>query len=187
MDDGGSWAGVAVIGLAAAAGLICVVGTMGWNAGGLRADAESVAAPESRLSDELGEHPLSLDPFNYTNCASMIGCFDWNERRWEQWVEEQLAAGKDPFGPHETASNCVGFCFNGIVESVDEEDRRLARVVMIGKKGKRTPALVERTSVSSSSVIPAGEGQPVRFACFDRVFEKDELRFESCSQMVATE
>jgi hypothetical protein len=100
---------------------------------------------------------------------------------------EQLAAGEDPFPPPEPAPNCVGFCFNATIDSVNEENRRLARVVMIGKKGKRTPALVERTSILSSSRGPAAEGEPVRFACYDRFRGEDGLRFESCSQMATLE
>jgi hypothetical protein len=192
MDDGGSRAGVALVGVAIALGLIVAVGTMGTDSGGLGAHGEPVAEsaelsePEPQFPDDLVE-PESYDITRYTNCASMIGCLNWDERDSEQWVEEQLAAGEDPFPPHELASNCVGFCFNATIDSVDEENWRLARVVMIGKKGKRTPALVERTSIRSSSRGPAAEGKPVRFACFDRFLEEDGLRFESCSQMATLE
>jgi len=178
-------------------GLLVVVGTRGVDSGGLEAKEEQVAGPAERTEVELTEaelhfaedlvEPESRDITGYSNCASLIGCIDWNGPDWKRWVEEKLAAGEDPFPPPEPASNCVGFCFNATIDSVDEENWRLARVVMIGKKGKRTPARVERTSILSSSRMPAAEGKPVRFACLDRFREKDGLRFESCSQMATLE
>ena len=195
MDDEGSRADVALIGAAITVGMIVVVSMTETPTGGAesheerRAESAELAGPaevtevEPELPDELGEFPWSSNTLS--NCASMIGCFDWSEWNWKQWVEEQLAAGKDPFGPHETASSCVGFCFNAFVESVDEEDRRLARVLMIGKTGEITPAIVERTTIFPSSERPEAEGKPMRFACFDRFVEEDGLRFESCSQMAA--
>ena len=191
MGDGERWRGAVLVGISIAVGVLIVVGSMRSDSEllGAReqapADSDELAEPEPQLFDELGERPWSRNTLS--NCASMIGCYDWGEWQWEQWVEEQLAAGKDPFGPHETASACVGFCFNAIIESVDEENRRLARVVMIGKQGRRTPAIVERTSILSSSHIPAAYGEPVRFACFDRFVDEDGLRFESCSQMATLE
>ena len=109
----------------------------------------------------------------------MIGCNDWNESDRKRWIEEQIAAGEDPFPPPEPASNCVGFCFDATIDSVDEDNWRLARVVMIGKKGKRTPARVERTSILSSSRMPAAEGKPVRFACWTASAKKTDYEFKS--------
>jgi len=173
-------------------GLRVVVGTTGVDSGGLGAQGEPVAGSaelseaELQFPDELVE-PESRDINGYRNCASVIGCIMEIERDSDRSVDGQLAAGEDPFPPPEPASNCVGFCFNATIDSVNEENRRLARVVMIGKKGKRTPALVERTSIRSSSRGPAAEGKPVRFACYDRFRGEDGLRFESCSQMAAVE
>jgi hypothetical protein len=193
MDAGGSRAHVAFVGVAIALGLLVVVGTAGVDSGGLEAKEEQVAGPAERTEVELTEaelhfaedfvEPESRDTTGYSNCASLIGCIDWNGPDWTRWVEEQIAAGEDPFPQPEPASNCVGFCFNATIDSVNEDNWRLARVVMVGKKGERTPAVVERTSILSSSRRPAAEGKPVRFACYDRFRGEDGLRFESCSQM----
>ena len=182
MVDSRSWAGVAVAGFAIALALFVVASGMEPDSGG-----PELTEQEPKFPDVLGESDRPASVFDYTNCASMIGCLDGRPEDRERWMREQLEAAERREAVAEPASGCVGFCFNAIVESVDEESWRVARVVMIGKKGKRTPAIVERTSIRSSSRGPAAEGKPVRFACFDRVRGEEGLRFESCSQMVAGE
>ena len=55
MDDGGSRARVAFVGVAIALGLLVVVGTTGVDSGGLEAQEEPVAGPAERTEVRLTE------------------------------------------------------------------------------------------------------------------------------------
>jgi len=189
MDDGGSRAGVAGVGFAIALALAVVVVCPKARTTSVDGTAELTEEEKQLFPDSLQEFAAPRSIFDYAvpPCEPAFASAYWNDWAWKRWVEEQLAAGKDPFPPPEPASNCVGFCFDATIDSVDEDNWRLARVRMIGKKGKKTPALVERTRILSSSRGPATEGKPVRFACFDRFRGEDGLRFEGCSQMATLE
>jgi hypothetical protein len=179
LDERGRQTGVVLAGFAIALGLFVTVGRMGENSEEPPPREEPFeASARTEQERELLDAPRDAGSFDglleYSNCASMIGCY-------EPGRLERLAWEPEP------ASNCVGFCFNAVVEAVDEQNWRVANVVIVGKTGKRTPAVVERTRISSSSRDPAAEGKPVRYACFNRVRGKDGLRFESCSQMATLE
>lgn len=133
------------------------------------------------LGDLTDAHELP-DP---QNCASMIGCVLEGPSSATRLQPEQAA--ENAALPKPSTANCVGFCFNAIVESVDQEDPRVARVSVIGTNDQRTTAVVERTSIQPSSHEPAAEGFPVRFACFSRSGGTDGVHFESCVQMAAKE
>lgn len=161
---------VAVVALAVALGLAVFV-AMGPHSGGVPVH-EELAGASFGLNAPAEEDGPNLS--GYPSCASAIGC------PYQSFVGLEEVMAED-----ETASNCVGFCFNAVVQSVDEQNWRIANVVMIGKNGKTTPATVERTRIVSSSRDPAAGGLPVRFACFDWVGRRDSARFESCTQMPA--
>ena len=170
----GSQAGAALVGFAIGLALYATAGEM----------KPSPAEPPPQ------EEPADAQPkrvHGYSNCASMIGCYVPSRLETRLWDLEKLEMAKRGEPLVEPTSSCVGFCFNAVIESVDEENWRIANVGRGEEMGKRTRAVVERTRVLSSSRDPAAEGKPVRFACFDRIDGESELRFESCSQMAVLE
>lgn len=180
---------MALVAVAVALGLVVFAGMPNPDPEGTPVHEEQAAVemiePGWLVDPDSDDRPVGL--LDYSNCASMIGCYEpgsLERRAWEQEKLEMLERGEELVEP---ASNCIGFCFNAVVESVDDENWRIANVVIVGEKGKTTPAIVERTRIWPSSRGPASEGQPVRFACYDRVLGEDGLRFESCSQMAVLE
>ena len=82
------------------------------------------------------------------------------------------------------SGDCVGFCFNAFVKSVDQQNRWNAKVDIIEWNGTRTRAVVHRWRVLAESRAPAREGMPVRFACFDKLDDVGRVpAFEGCVQM----
>ena len=91
-----------------------------------------------------------------------------------------------PGRAEEFTEGCIGFCFDAIIKAVDEENPRIARVVIIEEDGTKMRAVVHRSRVSKGSRAPAREGMPLRFACFDRFDDAGRApRFEDCVQMTA--
>jgi hypothetical protein len=98
-------------------------------------------------------------------------------RSWDQLL---------PATPVQSSDNCVGYCFNAIVESESDENGRVARVVILEEDGALTRGTVHRSHVSGGARIAAQEGEPVRFACFDSFDDAGTAaRFEDCVQMLA--
>ena len=109
------------------------------------------------------------------NCS--VPEYELDGRTWEQLPAAVLEQSSD---------NCVGFCFNAVVESADDESSRIARIIMVGEDGALTRGVVERSRVLNNSRSAADEGTPVRFACFDRTEDSEgTTRFDDCVQMLA--
>lgn len=83
----------------------------------------------------------------------------------------------------ESSDNCVGYCFDAVVASVDRDDARMARVVVFGEDGAPTRAVVERTSMTDQSRSAAYYGTAVRFTCFERANTAPVPRFKGCAQV----
>ena len=83
----------------------------------------------------------------------------------------------------ESSDDCVGYCFDAIVESVDGDDSRVARVVVFGEGGAPTRAVVERTSMTDESRSATYYGSAVRFLCFEKANSAAVPRFEGCAQV----
>lgn len=98
-------------------------------------------------------------------------------RSWEELPAAALEQSSD---------NCVGFCFNAVVESESEENSRIARVRVVGEDGALTRGVVDRSRVLTNSHVAVQDGEPVRFACYDRVEgPRGATRFDDCVQMLA--
>ena len=91
--------------------------------------------------------------------------------------------GLQPARIAESHDDCVGYCFDGIVESVDRDDARVARVVVFGEGGSLGRAVVERTRVTKDSRSATYYGESVHFTCFDKVDTVAVPRFEGCAQV----
>lgn len=80
----------------------------------------------------------------------------------------------------QSSDNCVGYCFDAIIHSVSDADRRVARVVVFGTDGRPMRAFVQRTRPYVTPSSPLEERRSVRFACFERAEEHPVPRFEGC-------
>ena len=134
----------------------------------------------------------SSDPFDDGRCADPADCarsLDGSRSAFRPvYASDRSSASRDPKdGCVRAASpsgDCVGFCFNAFVKSVDQQNWRNAKVDIIERNGTRTRAVVRRSHVSPESRAPAREGMPVRFACFDKLDDVGRVPgFEGCVQM----
>ena len=91
--------------------------------------------------------------------------------------------GLPPARVAESSDDCVGYCFDAIVESVDGDDSRVARVVVFGEGGAPSRAVVERTRMSDTSRSATYYGDAVHFTCFEKADAAPVPRFEGCAQM----
>jgi hypothetical protein len=104
--------------------------------------------------------------------------YEAQDRSWEELP---------PASVDQSSDGCVGYCFNAVIESESDDDSR-ARVVLPGDNGALTRGVVDRTRVLRSSVTAVQEGEPVRFACFDRIAGPGGAPlFDDCVQMAAYE
>jgi hypothetical protein len=134
----------------------------------------------------------SSDPFDDGRCADPAGCtpsLDGSSSAFRRvYASGRSSTSRDPKdGCVRAASpsgDCVGFCFNAFVKSVDPQNWRNAKVDIIERNGTRTRAVVHRSHVLAESRAPALEGMPVRFACFDKLDDVGRVPgFEGCVQM----
>jgi hypothetical protein len=102
--------------------------------------------------------------------------YELDNRGWEQLPAAVI---------EQSSADCVGFCFNAIVESESDENSRIARVMVLGEDGTRTRGVVDRTQVLTNSLAAVQGGEPVRFACFDSFAGPGGApQFDDCVQMV---
>ena len=74
--------------------------------------------------------------------------------------------------------NCVGYCFDAILASVAERDRRIARVFAFDAGGSPMRAIVERRNGFDDT------GTAIRFACFERSVDRSRTpHFEDCARV----
>ena len=134
----------------------------------------------------------SSDPFDDGRCADPADCarsLDGSRSAFRPvYASDRSSASRDPKdGCVRAASpggDCVGFCFNAFVKSVDQQNRWNAKVDIIEWNGTRTRAVVHRSRVLAESRAPAREGMAVRFACFDKLDDVGRVpAFEGCVQM----
>lgn len=125
----------------------------------------------------------------FQNCTSTSSCsllLNWAPSGYDLDHLESIARTDASLPDDPPGDGCVGFCFNAIVESVDEDDPHLARVSIVSEtRNERTPAIVERSRIQGEARGAERDGLPVRFACFDRLDGENPPRFESCVQMLA--
>ena len=135
------------------------------------------------------------DPFDNGRCADPAGCtpsLDGSRSAFRPvYASGRSSASRDPkdgcVRATSSSGDCVGFCFNAFVKSVDQQNWRNAKVDIIERNGTRTQAVVHRSHVVAESRAPAREGLPVRFACFERFDNAGTVpRFEDCVQMKTT-
>lgn len=144
---------------------------------------------ETQAEQQEDERAGYFDYNFFQNCTSTGSCSLFLNPAPSGYDLEDLEsiARTDASLPQEPRGDgCVGFCFNAIVESVDENDPHIAKVSIISEtRNQRTPAIVERSRIQGEARVAQRDGLPVRFACFDRRDGKHPPRFESCVQMIA--
>ncbi len=122
----------------------------------------------------------------FQNCTSTGSCSLFLHWAPSGYDLESIARRDASLPDEPPGDGCVGFCFNAIVESVDEDEPHIARVSIISEtRNERTPAIVERSRIQGEARGAQRDGLPVRFACFDRLDGENPPRFESCVQMLA--
>ena len=105
--------------------------------------------------------------------------YETDGRSWEE---------RPPAAVELSSDNCVGYCFNAIVETESDEDSDVARVTLVGDDGALTRGVVDRTRVQRNSLTAALDRQPVRFACFgNRAGPEGTPLFDDCVQMPTDE
>jgi hypothetical protein len=137
----------------------------------------------------------SSDPFDDGRCAYPAACtpsLDGSRSPFRRvYVSGRPSTPRDSHDSKDgcvraanPSGDCVGFCFNAFVKSVDPQNWRNAKVEIIERNGTRTRAVVHRSRLRAESRAPAREGMPVRFACFDKLDSVGRVPgFEGCVQM----
>ena len=119
---------------------------------------------------------LSVRSSSTTECSEPT--FEPDGRAWAQFPPAAVVQSSD---------GCVGYCFNAVVESETDQNSGIAHVMVVGEDGALTRGVVDRSRVSSDSLMPVLDGEPVRFACFESFADAGGAPlFDDCVQMAAS-